>query len=349
MSKDFKINERVIGKDFPCYIIAEMSANHAGDFNRALEIVHAAKDAGADCIKIQTYTADTLTIDCDNEYFNINSGLWKGENLYSLYKKAFTPWEWQARLKEEADRIGIDFLSTPFDKTAVDFLEEIGVSSYKIASFELVDIPLLKYTAQKNKPIIMSTGMGRLSDIEQAINTITETGNQQICLLKCLSAYPAVPEDMNLATIKNMCETFGYPTGLSDHTTGSVSAVTAVAMGACVVEKHFCLSRNDDSPDSAFSLEPEEFGKMVQDIRLAEKMIGGIRYAPSPSEKINQKFRKSIFVVKDIKAGEALTSENIRVIRPGYGLAPVNFEELLGKHARTEIKRGTPISWSLVE
>lgn len=349
MNKIIKIKNTLIGEGYPAYIIAEMSANHGGDINRAIEIIHAAKEAGANCIKIQTYTADTLTIDSDKEYFQIKKGTWKGESLYSLYKKAYTPWEWQGKLKEEAEKAGIDFLSTPFDKTAVDFLEDLGVDFYKIASFELVDIPLIKYVASKGKPIIMSTGMGTLGEIEEAVNTVKSQGNNDLCLLKCSSAYPAIPDDMNLKTIKNLEETFGVPAGLSDHSLGSVAAVTAVAIGAKVIEKHFCLSRKVESADASFSMEPQEFKQMVQDIRAAEKAMGRISYEVSEREKISRAFRKSIFVVKNIKKGEILTEENIRIIRPANGLEPKYFPDVLGKKAVKDIERGTPLEWSMIE
>ena len=295
-----------IGEGNPAYIIAEMSANHGGNMQTAKKIIKAAKDSGADCIKIQTYTADTMTIDSDNEYFQIHGGLWDGYKLYDLYEDAYTPWEWQKELKDYADEIGMDFLSTPFDKTSVDFLESIGVEAYKIASFELVDIPLIKYIASKNKPIIMSTGMASLAEIEEAVNAIKSCGNNDIILLKCASAYPAITDDMNLATIRNMAETFGVITGLSDHSMGSVSAVCAVAMGAKVIEKHFCLSRELKTPDSDFSMEPEEFEKMVKDVRQAELSIGKVQYGLTKQETGSIVFRRSIFAVKNIKAGEKL-------------------------------------------
>lgn len=330
------------------YIIAEMSANHAGSFERAKEIIHAAKEAGADCIKIQTYTADTLTIDCDNKYFHIDDGTWKGDTLYNLYKKAFTPWEWQADLKNEADKIGIDFLSTPFDNSAVDFLENMGIEFYKIASFELVDIPLIEYVASKGKPIIMSTGMGTLGEIEEAVNAIKRQGNNQIYLLKCSSAYPAISENMNLNTMVNMKQIFGVPVGLSDHSMGSIGAVTAVAMGASIIEKHFCISREIENPDSSFSMEKDEFKKMVDDIRNVEKAKGYIRYGVTDEERDSIIFRKSIFVVKDIKKGEEITKDNVRVIRPGYGLPPKYYNNILGKKTLEDIERGTPFSFDLV-
>ena len=343
-----KIGTRSIGKDNPAYVIAEMSANHAGDIVRAKEIIHAAKEAGADCIKIQTYTPDTLTIDCDNKYFHISDGTWNGENLYQLYQKAYTPWEWQKELFEEAKKTGIDFFSTPFDNSAVDFLESIGIGFYKIASFELVDIPLIEYVASKGKPIIMSTGMATLAEIEDAVNAVRSQNNNDLALLRCASAYPAITDEMNLLTMQNMGQTFNVPYGLSDHSMGSVGAVTAVALGASVIEKHFCLDRAIENPDSSFSMNPEEFKKMVSDIRQAEKAIGRIKYGPSEQEQQNLKFRRSIFCVKDIRKGEKLTEENIRIIRPGYGLPPKYFSDILGQTALEDIKRGTPLAFEMI-
>ena len=340
------IKDKEISNSTSTYIIAEMSANHAGSIEHAKEIIHAAKESGADCIKIQTYTPDTLTIDCDNNYFHIENGTWGGENLYHLYSKAYTPWEWQAELKQEAEKIGLDFFSTPFDKTAVDFLEEIGIEFYKIASFELVDLPLIKYVASKGKPIIMSTGMATLGEIEDAVNAIRSQGNNEFALLRCASAYPAITDEMNLLTMKNMGELFGVPVGLSDHSMGAVGAVTAVALGAKIIEKHFCLDRSIENPDASFSMNPSEFKQMVLDIRQAEKAIGCISYGISEQEKSNIVFRRSIFCVKDIKKGERFTEENIRIIRPGYGLKPKYYEEVLGKVAIEDIKRGTPITFA---
>lgn len=348
MKRIISIKKRLIGDDYPCYVIAEMSGNHAGDLNRAIEIIRAAKESGADCIKLQTYTPDTITINCSNEYFQVKKDTWQGEKLYELYQKAYTPWEWQDRLKYEADKVGIDFLSTPFDRTAVDFLENLGVDFYKIASFELVDIPLIKYIASKGKPIILSTGMGSLGEIEEAVNTVLSQGNENICLLKCSSAYPAVPEDMNLKTIQNLKEIFGVPAGLSDHSLGSIGAVTAVAMGANVIEKHFCISRNIENPDASFSMEPNEFETMVEDIRTAEKAMGKVSYRLSEKEENNKVFRKSIFVIKDIIQGEILNEENIRVIRPGYGLEPKYYDDIVGKKAAKDVERGTPLRWDLI-
>lgn len=339
------INGRRIGDGAPAYIIAEMSGNHAGDMGRALEMIHVAKEAGADCVKIQTYTPDTMTIDCHNQYFNIEEGTWKGENLYALYQKAYTPWEWQDKLRDEAAKAGIDFLSTPFDMTSVDFLEELGVQFYKIASFELVDIPLLEYIASKNKPIIMSTGMGSLEEITEAVNAIYAAGNRQLALMKCSSAYPARREEMNLNTIPDMKKRFGIPVGLSDHSMGSFSAATAVAMGANIIEKHFCISRAIKNPDSTFSMEPQEFREMVDQVREVEKAFGSVFYGVSAQEESNACFRRSLFVVQDVAAGERLTPENIRSIRPAYGLKPKYYKEVLGKRAARALKRGTPLSF----
>lgn len=347
--KTLNIKNRKIGNGFPAYIIAEMSANHAGSLEYAKEIIHAAKESGADCVKIQTYTADTITLDCHNKYFNVEDGTWKGENLYSLYKKAGTPWEWQAELKAEADKIEIDFFSTPFDKTSVDFLESIGIEFYKIASFELIDIPLIRYVASKGKPMIISTGMGSLDEIEEAVEAVYKENNKNIALLKCSSAYPAVPDDMNLLSMKVMGEKFNLPVGLSDHSQGSIGAVTSIALGGCIVEKHFCLSRSIKTPDSSFSMEPSEFASMVKDVRTAEKAIGKVFFGPSQSEMSNYAFRRSIFVSKDVKAGDIISSENIRIIRPGYGLAPKYYDSLIGRTFSKEAKAGTPLSLDLVK
>ena len=341
-----KLKNRIIGEGQPAYIIAEMSANHAGSLSRAKEIIHAAKECGADCVKIQTYTPDTLTIDCHNKYFQVKNGTWEGENLYSLYGKAYTPWEWQKELKEEADSIGIDFLSTPFDKTAVDFLEEMELQFYKIASFEMVDLPLISYIASKGKPIIMSTGMGTLEEIKEAVEAVYETGNHQLALLKCSSAYPADPADMHLKTIQDMIKRFQIPIGLSDHSMGSFSAVTAVAMGASVIEKHFCLGREIENPDASFSMTPDEYKQMVTDIRLVEQALGVPTYGVSKQEESSMVFRRSIFAVKDIKEGEPLTEDNVRIIRPGYGMKPKYLKDILGLPTEHNMERGTPVTFS---
>ncbi len=347
--KTVKINNRIIGDGYPAYIIAEMSGNHAGSIERAKEIIRAAKEAGADCIKIQTYTPDTITIDCDNEYFHIEKGTWEGENLYSLYGKAYTPWEWQPELKEEADKVGIDFLSTPFDNTAVDFLEEMGLSFYKIASFEMVDIPLIEYIASKGKPIIMSTGMAGLEEIEEAVEAVYKTGNKDLILMKCSSAYPADPKDMHLKTIVDLKKRFDLPVGLSDHSMGSMSATLAMALGGNVIEKHFCISREIENPDASFSMTPEEFSEMVRDIRNAEAAVGVPTYGVSKQEESNVIFRRSLFVVKDMQPGEEFTKENVRSIRPGYGIKPKYMNEILGKKCNQVIKRGTPLSFDMIQ
>lgn len=343
------IGGRKIGAGYPAYIIAEMSANHAGSLERAKEIVRKAKECGADCIKIQTYTPDTLTIDCHNSYFEVKNGTWEGENLYSLYGKAYTPWEWQGAIKEEADRVGIDFLSTPFDKTAVDFLENLGAEFYKIASFEMIDLPLLSYVASKGKPIILSTGMATLEEIREAVETVFQTGNKQLVLLKCSSAYPADPADMHLRTISDLQARFDLPIGLSDHSMGSLSATTAVALGASVIEKHFCLGREIENPDASFSMTPKEFQAMVEEVRKVEQALGEASYGVSEQEQPSMVFRRSIFAVKDIAAGEILTEENLRIIRPGYGLKPKYFPDVLGMKAVHALKRGEPISFDALE
>ncbi len=338
-----KIGNRYIGQGCPVYMIAEMSANHAGSIERAKEIIHAAKESGADCVKIQTYTPDTLTIDCSNRYFQVQNGTWEGENLYSLYGKAYTPWEWQGALKEEADRVGIDFLSTPFDTTSVDFLEELGLEFYKIASFEMVDLPLVEYVASKGKPVIMSTGMATLEEIEEAVETVYKTGNRRLVLLRCSSVYPADPALMNLRTIQDMRDRFHIPVGLSDHSMGSLSAVASVALGAAVIEKHFCISREIENPDASFSMTPEEYKAMVRDVRAAEAALGRVFYGVGSQEESSVVFRRSIFAVQDIGAGEVFTRENIRIIRPGYGLMPREYGGILGKACLREIKRGEPV------
>lgn len=349
MSKTIKIGNRIIGEGHPAYIIAEMSGNHAGSLENAKAIVRAAKEAGADCVKIQTYTADTLTIDCQNKYFHIDNGTWEGENLYNLYQKAYTPWEWQPILMEEAKKVGIDFFSTPFDSTSVDFLEEMGVEFYKIASFELVDIPLIEYVASKKKPIIMSVGLASFEEISEAVSAARRMGNDQIALLKCASAYPAITDEMNLSTIKDISEKFDVPAGLSDHSMGYVGALTAVALGGNIIEKHFCLSREIENPDSSFSMEPNEFADMVKMIRDCERAIGTVSYGPSPQEINSLHFRKSIFCIKDISPGDIISVENVKVIRPGDGLAPKYWKDIIGKRANTFIERGTPFSMEFVE
>jgi len=326
-------------------IIAEMSANHAGDFENAVKIIYAAKESGADCLKIQTYTADSLTIDCDNEYFRIKGGLWDGYNLFKLYQEAATPFSWQADIKAECEKIGLGFLSTPFDEDGVDFLESLGVGAYKVASFELVHIPLIKYIARKGKPMLVSCGMGSIEEIEEAVDAMTGEGlsKEQIILLKCTSEYPAKPEDMNLLTIPAMEKRFGCRVGLSDHSMGSIAPITAVALGACVVEKHFCLSRAIKNPDCEFSMEPHEFSEMAQRVRAVGKVRGMVSFRPAKTEVSSLAYRRSIFAIKDIAKGECFTKGNIKVIRPGYGMKPKYYEEIIGKNAKDNINCGEPL------
>ena len=329
------------------YIIAEMSANHGGTIANALKIVREVAAVGADCLKIQTYTADSLTIDCDNEYFKIKGGLWDGYKLYDLYKEAGTPYEWQAEIKAECERCGIDFLSTPFDKDGVDFLESLDVEAYKIASFELVDIPLIEYAAAKGKPMIMSTGMASIEEIQEAIDACRRVGNEQIVLLKCCSEYPAPWEDMHLGNIPDMARRFNLPIGLSDHSAGSLGAVVGVTLGACVIEKHVML-QGVESADSKFSMPMDEFAKMVQDVRNAGMIAQGPCYELTEGEKASKTFRRSIFVKKKIKAGQPFTEENICVIRPGYGLEPRFFKDIIGKTSCCDIEAGTPLTEKMI-
>jgi pseudaminic acid synthase len=337
----FRLFDKI--KNNEVYVIAEMSANHGGNLGNALEIVRQVAGTGADCLKIQTYTADSLTIDCDNDYFRIKGGLWDGYKLHDLYKSAFTPYEWQKRIKEECERWGLDFLSTPFDNEAVDFLDDIGCEAYKIASFEMVDIPLIEYAASKGKPMIISCGMGTPEEIQDALDACKRLNNDKIVLLKCCSEYPANWADMHLANIPDMKERFGTYVGLSDHSPGSCAAVAGVALGACVIEKHVKLA-GINSADSDFSMTIEEFGQMVTDVRNAKKAIAGPDYELTEGEKASTAFRRSIFAIKDIKAGDKFTEENIRVIRPGYGIAPKHFRSLIGNESVRDIKRGEPLT-----
>jgi pseudaminic acid synthase len=331
------------------FIIAELSANHNQNFDLAVKTIKAMKDAGADAVKLQTYTPDTITIDCDNKYFQIKDGLWQGKTLYQLYQEAYTPWEWQPKLKEIAEDLGLICFSSVFDKTAVDFLEKMNVPAYKIASFEITDIPLIEYIASKGKPVIISTGIATLSDIEEAVNACKRMGNDQIALLKCTSAYPAPIEDANLLTIPNMKETFGTVVGLSDHTLGSSVAIASVALGAKLIEKHFILDRNLGGPDSAFSMEPEEFKQMVKSIREVEKALGKVTYDLTEKQKKSRDLSRSLFIVKDIKKGEVFTEENVRSIRPGYGLSPKHYSNVIGKMTTKDIERGTPLKIEMVD
>lgn len=332
------------------FIIAELSANHGHDINIAKETIKAAKEAGADAIKIQTYTAETLTIDCDNEYFKLNSGtIWDGRTLYDLYSEAYTPWEWHKELMEYANSMGLIFFSTPFDKSSVDFLAELDVPAYKVASFEIMDIPLIEYIASKKKPIILSTGVATSSDIEEALEACKRMRNDQIILLMCTSAYPAKIEDANLEMIPDMKERFRVEVGVSDHTLGITVPIVSVALGAKVVEKHFILSKSIGGPDSSFSLEPHEFKNMVDAVRDTEKALGKVDYSMNEKKKNSRLLGRSLFIVKDIKAGEKFTEDNIRSIRPGYGLAPKHLYEVINREAACDIKRGTPLSWDKIK
>lgn len=326
------------------YVIAEMSANHGGKIENALRIIEEAAKAGADCVKIQTYTADTLTINCTDEPYVIKGGLWDGYNYYQLYKEAFTPWEWQKALKEKCEEVGVDFLSTPFDATAVDFLEELGVEFYKIASFELVDIPLIEYVASKGKTIVMSCGMGSIEEIEEALAACKRQNNENVVLLKCCSQYPAQYEDMNVSVIPDMKERFKKPVGLSDHSFGSLAPVVAVAMGAQVIEKHVCLNKEIESADAGFSMTMDEFAKMVQDVRNASIIKGRPTYELTEHEKNGLGGRRSLVAVKPIAKGEVFTKDNIRSIRPAIGIKPKYYNELLGKEAKKEYRFGEPLS-----
>lgn len=340
---------RKIGNGHPVYIIAEISANHNQSYDEAVKIIHAAKKAGADAVKLQTYTPDTITIDCKSELFRIGKGtLWEGKFLYDLYAEAYTPWEWHAGLFEEARALEMDIFSTAFDPSAVDFLEDLSVSVHKIASFEIVDTPLIEKMASTGKPLIISTGMATLGEIEEAVQAARGAGAKQIALLKCTSAYPAPAEEMHLRTIPHLAEAFSAPVGLSDHTLGIEVPVAAVCVGACIIEKHFTLSRTKSGPDSAFSLEPQEFKSMVKAIRIAEKSLGMVHYGVSKQEVESRVIRKSLFVVRDVKKGESFSEDNIRSIRPGYGLHPRYLKDVLGRCATRDIKRGSPFQMDMI-
>ena len=345
-----KIGNLEIGNSNRIFIIAELSANHNQDFDIAVKSIRAAKKSGADAIKLQTYTPDTITIDCDNEYFQIKQGtIWDGTTLYKLYQSAYTPWEWQPKLKKIADDLNLICFSSPFDKSAVDFLEKMNVPAYKIASFEIVDIPLIEYTASKGKPVIISTGIAEEQEIREAIDACKRKGNDDIALLKCTSEYPASIEDANLNSIPLFAERFKTIVGLSDHTLGTTVPAAAAAIGARIIEKHFILDKNVGGPDSTFSLEPNEFKKMVDEIRNVEKALGKATFEINDKVKNSRKFARSLFVVKDIKAGEFLIEENIRSIRPSFGLPPKYINELIGKKAKTDLKKGTPLNWDAIE
>jgi pseudaminic acid synthase len=349
ITSSIKIGARTIGAGQPVYVIAEVSANHHQDFEQAVNIIRAARHAGADAVKLQTYTPDTMTIACSRPEFRIQGTIWDGRNLHELYGDAYTPWEWQPKLKRVANDLALDLFSSPFDTTAVDFLEEMGTPAHKLASFELVDIPLIQKMARTGKPLIMSTGMATVEEIEEAVQTARRAGATEIALLKCTSAYPATAEEMNLRTIAELARRFNVPAGLSDHTMGIEVPVAAVALGACIIEKHLTLSRSDPGPDSAFSLEPHEFKAMVDAVRITEKALGKVYFGCSAKEASSKVFRRSLFVVQDVKRGGLFTAENVRSIRPGHGLHTRHLAEVLGRQAACDVERGTPLTWELVE
>lgn len=347
--RTIEIAGQIIGSCNPTYVIAEISANHNHDIQEAIELIRIAADCRADAVKIQTYTPDTMTIDCDIEYFRIWKGtIWEGRNLYELYGEAYTPWDWMPELQAAAAEAGITLFSTPFDQTSVEFLERHNVPAYKIASFELTDHPLLETVAKTGKPVILSTGMASISEIAEAVAVLRQSGCSALALLKCTSAYPASPAEANLARIPHMAQAFDVPVGLSDHTMGSTVSALAVSLGACIIEKHFTKSRAVPGPDSAFSLEPDELRALVQEIRIAEVAIGRVTYELTEDEKNSSVFRRSLFAVEDILEGEILSEQNVRIIRPGYGLEPKHAKSVYGRRAKKNIGRGTPLSWDLL-
>ena len=345
---EIKIGKHTIGPGHPVYIVAELSANHNQSFDQAVQIIHAAKEAGADAVKLQTYTADTITIACERPEFRIQGTLWDGRTLHDLYAQAYTPWEWQPKLRRVANDLGLDLFSSPFDASAVDFLESIDVPAYKLASFELVDIPLIEKMARTGKPLIISTGMATVEEIEEAVLAARRAGATELALLKCTSSYPAPPEEMNLRTIPELARRFDAPCGVSDHSMTVAVPVAGVALGACLIEKHLSLSRSQSGPDSAFSLEPQEFKEMVGAVRTTEKALGHVHFGVSPREASSRVFRRSLYAVQDIKRGELFTAANVRSIRPAHGLHTRYLPEILGQRAACDIARGTPLSWEVV-
>lgn len=347
---EIKIGKRRIGEGYPVFIIAEMSGNHNHSLSRAMKIVDEVARAGADAIKLQTYTPDTMTINVKNKYFTVKSkNIWKGKNLYELYQSACTPWEWQKEIKKYAEKKGLICFSTPFDETAVNFLEKIKMPLYKVASFEIQDLELLKRIGKTKKPVIISRGLGSQTDIREAIKTLRKAGTKEIAVLHCISSYPASLEDMNIKTVSDIKKRFKVISGLSDHSLDNIASITAVSLGASIIEKHITLKRLDGGPDAEFSLEPKEFKKLVVDIRKTEKALGKVTYDLSKKEKDNIIFRRSIFSIEDIKKGEKISRKNVKVIRPGYGLNPRELKNVLGSVARFDIKKGNPITWQMIK
>jgi pseudaminic acid synthase len=350
-TRPFQLSDKWVGPEQPVYVVAELSANHRGSFDYAVKVIEAAHAAGADAIKLQTYTPDTITLRSDQDLFRVGAGtIWSGRTLYDLYSEAYMPWDWQPKLKEIAGGLGLALFSTPFDNTAVDFLETVGVPAYKIASFELIDIPLIRRVAATGKPVILSTGMATLVEIEDAVEAVrqVQSENASLALLKCTSAYPAAPDDMNLRTIPDLLSRFAVPVGLSDHTLDTAVPVAAVTLGACMIEKHLTLSRSDGGPDATFSLEPDEFRELVRSVRIAERALGRVRYECSEAELSSRKFRRSLFITEDLPAGTALQEGHVRSIRPAAGLAPKYRREVLGRRLKVDVKRGTPLLWELL-
>jgi len=348
MSQSITIDGRLIGAEMPPYVIAEMSANHNGNIETAFKLIEAAKQAGADAVKMQTYRPDTITLNCDSDDFRIHGGLWDGRTLYDLYQEAHTPWEWHAPLFEHARKHGITIFSSPFDNTAVDLLEDLNTPAYKIASFEAVDIALIKYVASTGKPMIISTGMADAEEIQEAIDAARSGGCKELAVLHCVSGYPAPAEDYNLRTIPDMIQRFGLVTGLSDHTLDNTTAITSVAMGASIIEKHFTLDRKGGGPDDSFSLEPPELAALCKDSKTAWAALGRVDYGRKSSEQGNVKFRRSLYFVKDLKAGDVITADAVRSVRPGFGLAPKHFEELLGKQLFHDVVANSPVTSNIM-
>ncbi|PWT29295.1 pseudaminic acid synthase [Butyrivibrio fibrisolvens] len=348
-NKNFRIGNKKIGQNEKTFIVAELSGNHNGDYNRAVEIIHAAAEAGADAVKLQTYTADTITIDCNKPWFMTSDGsLWEGRTLYDLYKEAYTPWEWHEDLMKEAGKLGLECFSSPFDPTAVDYLENLNVPAYKIASFEINDIPLIRKVARLHKPIIFATGIAYEEDIKLALDTCLEEDNKDVILLKCVSAYPTPYDMVNLRMMQDLAEKYDCLVGLSDHTLGSVVATGSIALGGKMIEKHLTLDRKAGGVDDAFSMEPEEFAEMVRNVRIMEQALGSKEYALSDKQAAERHLSRSLFVVKDIKAGEKLTADNVRSIRPGNGMHTKYYDQVLGMTAVNDIEKGTPLSWDLI-